>query len=133
MYEHATSAARPHETRRVNHYHIWCDLKDSRDDLRFAAAVREWLDHLKTTGALAAWSLTRRKLGFGLPEIGEFHVVCRFATLADLDASFGEAARREGRPEALHAKVYALVTHFRAALYRDFPDAERAPEARHGA
>ena len=46
------------------------------------------------------------------------------------------SAARDGEVEKLHARVYSLVTDFRAALYRDFPDPERAArttEARHGA
>ncbi|MCC6408881.1 MAG: hypothetical protein IT453_17095 [Planctomycetes bacterium] len=120
----------------MNHYHIWCNLKQSHDDLRFAAAVREYLDGLRGTHGLAGWSLTRRKLGFGPPELGEFHLVLDFPTLADLDRAFGAAAARDGEVEKLHARVYSLVTDFRAALYRDFPDPERAArttEARHGA
>lgn len=119
----------------MNHYHVWCNLKDSRDDLRFAAAVREYLDELGAAGRLAGWSLARRKLGLGPAELGEFHLVLDFPTLADLDATFGAVARRHGEVERLHARVYTLVTDFRAALYRDFPDPERAadaPEARRG-
>ncbi|MBI5431302.1 MAG: hypothetical protein HZA52_00545 [Planctomycetes bacterium] len=113
----------------MNHYHIWCNLKQSHDDLRFASAVREYLDGLRGSGGLANWSLTRRKLGFGHPELGEFHLVLDFPTLADLDRAFGEVATRDGEVEKLHARVYSLVCDFRAALYRDFPDAERAARA----
>lgn len=110
----------------MNRYHIWCNLKRSHDDLAFAAAVREYLEALKSDGRLVGWSLTRRKLGFGPATLGEFHLTLDFATLAELDATFGAVARRSGEIERLHARVYSLVTDFQAALYRDFPDAERA-------
>ncbi|MCK6449125.1 MAG: hypothetical protein L6Q99_22240 [Planctomycetes bacterium] len=110
----------------MNRYHIWCNLKRSHDDLAFAAAAREYLDALKSDGRLVGWSLTRRKLGFGPATLGEFHMTLDFATLADLDATFGAVARRAGDVERLHARVYSLVTDFQAALYRDFPDPERA-------
>jgi hypothetical protein len=112
----------------MDHYHVWCNLKDSSDDLRFAAAVREYLEHLERTGSLARWSLARRKLGFGPSELGEFHLVLAFERLADLDAVFGAVASRSGEVERLHARVYSLVRDFRAALYRDFPDPGRTAE-----
>ena len=45
--------------------------------------------------------------------------------LAQLDAAFGHVATRDGEVERLHAPVYAMVTDFKSALYRDFPDPER--------
>jgi hypothetical protein len=37
-------------------------------------------------------------------------------------------APREGEIQSLHAKVYSMVTNFKSALYRDFPDAGRTIE-----
>jgi hypothetical protein len=109
----------------MQHYHLWVDLKDSHRDVEFAGAVRAWLGHLKEAGRIASFTLARRKLGLGPDGLGEFHV-CVFADdLAQLDRAFDLAATRDGETERLHRAVYSLVTNFKAALYRDFPDPVR--------
>lgn len=117
----------------MQHYHMWVDLRDSHQDLEFAAAVRAWLGHLQREQRIENFTLTRRKLGFGPDGLGEFHV-CVFANdLAQLDRAFELAATRDGESERLHRAVYSLVTNFKAALYRDFPDPGRKDAARKGA
>ena len=109
----------------MQHYHMWVDLKDSHQDLDFAAAVRAWLGHLQQSGNITRFTLARRKLGFGPDGLGEFHV-CVFADdLAQLDRAFDLAATRDGETEKLHRSVYSRVVNFKAALYRDFPDPGR--------
>lgn len=111
----------------MQHYHMWVDLKDSHQDVEFAAAVRAWLGHLQHEKRIDRFTLTRRKLGFGPDGLGEFHVCVFTDDLAQLDRAFDLAATRAGPTEALHRDVYARVTNFKAALYRDFPDAGRSP------
>ncbi|HVL86525.1 MAG TPA: DUF6614 family protein [Candidatus Thermoplasmatota archaeon] len=106
-------------------YHIWVDLKNSHRDLEFAQAVDAYLGHLQKQGLLEGWRLQRRKLGLGPRELGEFHIAIETRDLAQLDAAFSAAAARAGETEKLHAAVYANVTNFRSALYRDFPDPVR--------
>lgn len=115
--------------RGVNHYHMWCNLKDGRRDLEFAGAVRAYLDYLQGQGKIERWSLERRKFGFGPSGLGEFHIVVSTRDLAQLDAAFGVVATRTGEAERLHAPVYSMVTDFVSALYRDFPDPERSTGA----
>ncbi len=110
----------------MNYYAIWVNLIDSRRDLDFAAAVQAYLGHLKERGTLESYQLMRRKFGFGPDGLGEFHVVIATKDLAQLDAAFQVAATRAAEVETLHARVYSLVKDFRAALYRDFPDPQRA-------
>lgn len=110
----------------MDHYIIWFNLKDSHKDLEFAKALREYLGHLQTTNTIAAYSLARRKLGFGPRELGEFEVRISVTNMAALDAVFDIVAARSGVTEQLHARVYSMVTDFRAALYRDFPDRQRS-------
>lgn len=110
----------------MNHYEIWFNLKDTHKDVEFAGHLGGYLGHLQKLGKIAGYRLTRRKLGFGPPELGEFHVSIQAESLAQLDEAFGAAAARSGEIEQLHARVYSAVTDFRAALYRDFPDPERA-------
>lgn len=109
----------------MNYYEIWVNLKDSRQDLAFCDAVNAYMGHLKSHGKLASWRLTRRKFGFGPDGLGEFHISIAFQDLAQLDAAFGVVATRAGEVERLHHPVYSMVTDFKSALYRDFPDPER--------
>ncbi len=110
----------------MQYYHMWFNLKESHKDLEFCRAVDAYLGHLKANGGIAGWTLTRRKFGFGPPEIGEFHVVVTAHTLAKLDEAFSLVATRTGEVENLHRPVYSAVTDFKSALYRDFPDPERS-------
>ena len=112
----------------MNYYDIWCDLKDSRTDLAFARAVDAYLGHLRSLGRLESWTLARRKFGFGPDQLGEFHLRLAFKDLAQMDAAFGVVATRSGEVERLHIPVYSMVTNFKSALMRDFPDPERAPD-----
>jgi hypothetical protein len=110
----------------MNYYDIWVDLRDSRQDLAFARAVDAYLSHLRGQGKLESFTLARRKFGFGPDGLGEFHIRIAFRDLAQLDACFSVVATREGEVERLHHPVYSMVTNFRSALFRDFPDPERA-------
>lgn len=109
----------------MQYYEMWCNLKDSRKDLEFSRNVGAYLGFLKEQGKIEGWRLTRRKLGFGPPELGEFNINVWTNDLAQLDAAFSVVATREGEVERLHAPVYSMVTDFKAALYRDFPDPVR--------
>lgn len=109
----------------MNYYEIWVNLKDSREDLKFAEAVHAYLGFLKSQGKLESWKLTRRKFGFSPDGFGEFHISIAFKDLAQLDAAFGVVATRAGEVERLHHPVYSMVTDFKSALYRDFPDPQR--------
>ena len=78
-------------------YHIWCDLKPGMGDLVFAEKAAVYLGHLKQQGLIEAFRVTRRKLGFGPPGLGEFHLMIETRDLAQLDAAFNRAARTRGR------------------------------------
>lgn len=112
----------------MNYYDIWCNLRDTRSDVAFAKNLSAFLDHLQSQGLLEGWTLTRRKLGFGPAELGEFHIRIACKDLAQLDEAFGTMSRRTGETETLHAKVFSMVTDFRSGLYRDFPDPLRGSE-----
>lgn len=109
----------------MNSYHMWFNLKDSRQDLAFSQAVDAYLGHLQAQGLIESWSLSRRKFGFSPDGMGEFHVEVRVRDLAQLDRAFGVVATRAGEVERLHHPVYSMVTDFKSALYRDFPDPVR--------
>lgn len=106
-------------------YEIWVDLKEGVRDAQFAAALDSYLGGLKSAGKIESWRLTRRKLGLGAPELGEFHITIETKDLAQLDAAFTAVSERADPIESAHFGVNSLVTNFRAALYRDFPDPHR--------
>lgn len=103
-------------------YHVWCDLAQGHSDLTFARAVEAWLGHMQENEVIAGYRLTRRKLGLGPSDIGEFHIAIEVRDLAQLDQAFSRAASRSGEDEALHHSVNHMVINARFALYRDFPD-----------
>ncbi len=106
-------------------YQIWCDLRPGVRDLEFADKLNAWLGMLQQRGAIVGWRLTRRKLGFGPPGLGEFHILIEVVDLAQLDQAFQLAAARAEPAESAHAGVNRLVHNFTAALTRDFPDPGR--------
>jgi hypothetical protein len=109
----------------VDRYEIWCDLRPGVGDLAFADAVAAYLGWLVERGVLESWRLTRRKLGFGVDGLGEFHLTLDVRDLAQLDKAFAVVATRAGDVEGLHAAVFGKVTNAKFALYRDFPDPVR--------
>ena len=109
----------------MNVYAIWVDLIDGREDLEFADAIENYLNHFKALGLAESWTLERRKLGFAPDGFGEFHIRILTKDLESLDKMFNQAATRSGDVEAMHSNVYRRVKNFKAALYRTFPDEVR--------
>lgn len=109
----------------VDHYHTWFDLKPGVKDVEFARAMARYMNHLKEKGAIEDWRLTRRKLGFGPRDLGEFHILMETKNLAQLDDAFHLVASRREPVEGIHFGVNSQVTNLTIALYRDFPDAVR--------
>ncbi|MBO6701463.1 MAG: hypothetical protein JJ921_03920 [Pseudomonadales bacterium] len=103
-------------------YHIWCDLKPGTSDLEFTDAANAYLRHLQKEGNLAAYRITRRKLGLGADGLGEFHLMLEFESLAKLDETFLQVATRNNPVESFHFAVNQKVANVKFALYRDFPD-----------
>lgn len=106
-------------------YHVWCDLKPGTRDTEFSDRVASYLGHLQQQGLIGGWRLTRRKLGLGPRELGEFHVMIEVAGLHQLDQAFARVATRRDPVEGLHFAVNSMVENASFALYRDFPDAVR--------
>jgi hypothetical protein len=109
----------------MDHYLIWCNLRESHRDLEFVQNVNALLTYLKERGDVESFALTRRKLGFGPPELGEFMIDIRVKNMTGLEAMFQRLAARSGQIEELHRNVFSMVTDFRSALFRDFPDSVR--------
>ena len=104
-------------------YEISVDLAPGVRDTDFADALEGYLGRLAGEGRIETWRLLRRKLGLGAG--AEFKVLIETRDLAQLDAAFAAVSARTDPIEQAHHAVNSLVTNFRAALYRDFPDPHR--------
>lgn len=109
----------------MDHYHTFFDLKPGVKDVEFARHMARYMEYLKENGLIEGWRLTRRKLGFGPRELGEFHIVMETKNLAQLDEAFQHVASRKEPVESVHFGVNSKVENLKIALYRDFPDAVR--------
>lgn len=106
-------------------YEIWFDLKDTSRDLEFCRDLAAYMGHLRERGLIVGYRLTRRKLGFGPSDLGEFHAVIETEDMAQLQRAFDRVATRDPEVEQVHGAVYSAVKNARFALYRDFPDPVR--------
>jgi len=112
----------------MNLYHCSIDLKDDAKAVAFAAAIDAWMTHLQLNDAIQSWRLCRRKLGFGAPRARDFLLEIELEDLAQLDRAFrfcGNDAS-DDRVERLYTTVHQMVGTVDTALYRPFPDPERA-------
>ena len=103
-------------------YHIWFNLKDGVRDLDFVESARSYLEHLKSGEQLAAYRITRCKLGLTHSNLPEWHISLEFEGLAQLDRAFQHVSGRRDPVESFHHAVNSKVKDVRFALYRDFPD-----------
>jgi hypothetical protein len=78
------------------------------------------MGQLKEQALIEPWRLTRRKLGFGLPGLGDFHLMIEVKDLAQLEQAFERVARRSEPVESMHFGVNSLAQNAVFALYRDF-------------
>jgi hypothetical protein len=106
-------------------YHVWCNLKPGLRDAEFSDRIGAYLGRLKEQGLLQGWRLTRKKLGLGPRELGDFHLMIEIKDMAQLDQAFALVAARRNPIEGLHFAVNSMVTDATFALYRDFPDTVR--------
>lgn len=109
----------------MDQYHIWCNLRPGVQDVAFCEKVDAYLGSLREGGAIVRHRISRRKLGLGPRDLGEFHVMIEVRDLAQLDQAFGTVSTRSAPIEGLHAAVNQLAQDLTFALYRDFPDAGR--------
>ena len=109
----------------MNIYHIWADIKPDVKDMEFVDSVNKFLTDLKTKGMVTSYRITRRKFGFGIPELPEFHLTIEFDSLEQFDRAFKLVAPRTEPMESLHHAVTSKVAKIKTALYRDFPDEVR--------
>lgn len=106
-------------------YQIWCNLVPGTSDIEFCSAVDRYLGSLRDESRIAGHRITRRKLGLGPRELGEFHIAIEVEDLAQLERAFHVVSARSGPIEALHHAVNQHACDVTFALYRDFPDPQR--------
>lgn len=109
----------------MDYYEAWFDLKPGVKDTDFARSLAHYMSYLKENRLLLGWKLTRRKLGLGPRELGEFHLVMETRDLAQLEEAFNHVATRSEPVESVHFGVNSKVQNLRFGLYRDFPDPVR--------
>lgn len=107
-------------------YHVWFNLKEGVRDLDFVGAACRYFEHLKSEERLAAYRITRCKLGLTHSDLPEWHVTLEFDGLAQLDRAFEQVSTRRDPVESFHHSVNSKVKDVRFALYRDFPDRWRS-------
>ena len=110
----------------MNLYHCSIDLKENATAVAFAVAVEAWMDHLNANGVIRSWRMCRRKLGFGAPRARDFLLEIEVDGLAQLDDAFRFTAAIDDDAERLYTTVHQMVGDVDIALYRPFPDPERA-------
>lgn len=110
----------------MNLYHCSVDLRDNAKALAFAVAVEAWMGHLQESGVIQSWRLCRRKLGFGAPLARDFLLEIEVENLTQLDQAFRFTGSSNEQIERLYTTVHQMVGEVDIALYRPFPDPERA-------
>lgn len=110
----------------MNLYHCSIDLRNDAKAVAFALAIETWMEHLKASGSIQSWRLCRRKLGFGAPRARDFLLEVEVRDLAQLDEAFRFTGCGEENVDRLYTTVHQMVGEVDVALYRPFPDPERA-------
>ena len=110
----------------MNIYQAFFSLKEGVKDMEFQRNLQSYMEFLIENGHLHKWRLLRRKLGLGPKELGDWHLIMEFESLAALDLAFGHVATRTGEVEQRHHGVNKMIQNITFALYRDFPDPNRS-------
>ena len=87
----------------------------SVSDIAFREGVAKGLDYLRAQELIESWRLTRRKLGFGPADLGDFHLMIEVKDLAQLDRAFHHVAERSEPPRPF---ILASIPSFRTSSLR---------------
>ncbi|WP_298969627.1 DUF6614 family protein [uncultured Roseobacter sp.] len=110
----------------MNIYCCMITLKDDAKALLFAKALDEWLGHLSTAGVIGEWRLMRRKLNLAADCYRDFMLEIEVDGLAQLDDAFRLTGAHDDDVAEKHRAVNDLIATAEFALYRPYPDMERA-------
>jgi len=101
----------------MDQYHVFCDLRPGVSDVAFCDDVARYLGRLRERGEIRGFRVTRRKLGLGPPELGEFHIAIDVDDLAQLERAFQSVSERSDPLEELHARVNQAAARARFAVH----------------
>lgn len=107
----------------MNHFHIWCSLKEGVAERDFAGRVQEFLSDLHARELCEGYSIARREVAMVPPELGRFHILLDFATTAQMSAALAFVSEPSDDTAELHQLVTDGVRSLQTALYRDYPEA----------
>lgn len=110
----------------MNLYHVMIDLKDDAKALAFAYALDQWLGYLKAEGKIGSWRLMRRKLNLASDSARDFLLEIEVGRLYQLDEAFEHVSGHSDEVERLYYPVNRMIARADYALYRPFPDENRA-------
>ncbi|MFK7881230.1 DUF6614 family protein [Roseobacter sp.] len=110
----------------MNVYCCMITLKDSAKALLFAKAVEDWMSHLRSADVIGEWRLMRRKLNLAADCYRDFMLEIEVDGLAQLEAAFRLTGSHDDEVAQLHRAVHDLIDTADFALYRPYPDMERA-------
>ncbi|SHL30035.1 hypothetical protein SAMN05444414_11038 [Roseovarius marisflavi] len=110
----------------MNLYCCMIDLKQDAKALAFAAALDAWMSHLQTHGAIGKWRLYRSKLNLSADAYRDFLLEIEVEDLSHLDRAFRLTGKHDDETAQLHDRVHSQIARADFALYRPYPDPERA-------
>ena len=110
----------------MNLYCVQIDLIDQAKALSFAHAVTQWMEFLQSRGTIANWRMCRRKLNLASDCYRDFLIEIEVDDLSQLDRAFRLVGFEDDEAERLHNGVHQMIGAADYALYRPFPDGERA-------
>ncbi|MEM9638925.1 MAG: DUF6614 family protein [Pseudomonadota bacterium] len=110
----------------MNVYCCMITLKDDAKALLFAKALDDWMGHLKAAGVIGDWRLMRRKLNLAADCYRDFLLEIEVDGLAQLEEAFRLTGAHDDDVAQMHRAVNDLIAAAEFALYRPYPDMERA-------
>ena len=110
----------------MNLYHVMIDLKDDAKALAFAKALDEWISYLQGRGLIGHWRLMRRKLNLASDAARDFLLEIETDGLMQLEQAFRHVSQHSDEVDELYDRVHQMLAGADYALYRPFPDPERA-------
>ncbi|WP_425100596.1 DUF6614 family protein [Tropicibacter sp. S64] len=110
----------------MNLYTCSIDLRNDGVALKFAKALDDWMGHLKAKGVILDWQLYRRKLNLASQHHRDFLLNIAVQDLSMLDQAFRTLGTKDEEIDNLYRAVHDQILNADFALYRPFPDPERA-------
>jgi len=109
----------------MNLYHCMIELKDDAKALVFAAAVDNWMEHLRAAGVISDWRLMRRKMGLASDTYLDFLLEIEVENMAQFDRAFSYLGSGDEDAARKYEHMHQLIGARKIALYRPYPDPER--------